>query len=253
MPQLDSIALRILRQRGTPPDGITVLHADLGAFVADIARIGRDPALLLLTIRALRQRSSGRVFMDDLVWILRASRRRIREWLEHLSAAGVLVYDATNGTLDVELPELSPPTWTEVHPPQLSIRHDLPTHWFIHVLPRIGRGAFIAYLYLLHRDGTSAPATLEIPMLARETRLRTILHARWALWRLRRAGLVALAAAQETLVVTDPPPLTSAERRALRRRRKFGRWTTWWTWLAVATLALLVVLALVAIHAAHPQ
>ena len=75
MQQRDRETLRILQRHGTPPDGVTMLRADLGSLVADIARVGRDPALLLLTIRALRQRSGGRVVMGDLVWILRASKR----------------------------------------------------------------------------------------------------------------------------------------------------------------------------------
>jgi len=253
MQQRDRESVRILQQRGTPPDGVTMLRTDLGAFIEDIAYVGREPALLLLTIRALRQRSGGRVFMDDLVWILGASRRRIRGWLEQLSTAGMLVFDATNGTLDVELPETAPPAWTDVHPPGLSIRHDLPTHWFIHVLPRIGRSAFAAYLYLLHRDGTSAPATLEMAALARELRFRTSVSARWRLRQLRRARLIARDAAHAALIVTDPPPLTASERRVLRRRRKFGRWLTAWTWVAVAALAALIVVALLAISAARQR
>jgi len=61
-------------------------------------------------------------------------------------------------------------------------------------------------LYLLRRDGTSAPATLEIATLARELRFRTNFHARWTLRRLRRARLIAPDPAHAVLVVSDPPP-----------------------------------------------
>jgi len=227
------------------------LAADLPTFFTDVRRVGRDPALLLLTMRALRQRSAGRISTDDLVWILGVGHRRIRRWLEQLSAVGVLVYDATNGTLDVELPEPLVPTWEDAQTPYLPLRHPLPTHWFIHLLPRIGRSAFVAYLYMLHRDGTSAPATLEIRALAEEARFRGVFSARWALWRLRRARLVLPDPAHAALVVTDPPPLTPAERRALRRRRKIGRWIPRWTWIALVALAVLVLLLVFVGRTAH--
>jgi hypothetical protein len=238
MQQPDSVSIRILRAHGTPPDGMMMLHVDLGEFFRMIARVGRDPALLLLTIRALRQRSGGGVRMHDLGWILGASPARIRSWLDRLVATGSLVYDATNGTVDVELPEAAP-TWRDIHPPAIPLRYELPTHWFIHALPRLGRASFVAYLYLLRRDGMSAPATLEIGSLAREARLGTALHARWHLRRLRRHGLIRPDRATESLLVVDPPPLTPAARRWLRRRRMAGT-AQRWMWLALAALIAVV-------------
>jgi len=222
MPQPDRIALRVLQQRGTPPDGVTTVRVDLAALFESLVEVGRDPALLLLTIRALRQRSGATLRLDDLVWVMRARRRRIRAWLDRLAAAGQLVYDVTEGVIEIELPEPMPPTWADVQPPHIPLRFELPTHWFIHVLPRLGRATFTTYLYLLRRDGLTAPATLDVASLTRDTLLRTRLHARWHLWRLRRHGLVALDAKAETLVVMDPPPLTPQGRRWLRHLRTTG-------------------------------
>lgn len=238
--QPDSVSIRILRAHGTPPDGMTVLRVDLAECFRMVARVGRDAALLLFTIRALRQRGGG-IRMHDLTWIMGASPRRIRVWLDRLVAAGSLVYDATNGTVDVELPEPATPTWTDIQPPGIPLRYELPTHWFIHVLPRLGRATFVTYLYLLRRDGMSAPATLEIASLAREAGFGTSLRARWHLRRLRRYGLIRPDAVTESLLVVDPPPLTPAARRWLRRRRMAGT-AQRWMWLALAALAIVMVL-----------
>ncbi|HEX6087072.1 MAG TPA: hypothetical protein VF266_21255 [Thermoanaerobaculia bacterium] len=222
MSHRDPVSVHVLQQRGTPPDGVTTVRVDLAAFFDMVPQVGRDPALLLLTIRALRQRSGRGIRLDDLTWIMGARARRIRAWLDRLATAGCLIYDATDGTVEIELPEPPPPTWTDVHPPHIPLRFELPTHWFIHALPRLGRATFVTYLYLLRRDGLSAPATLELTSLAREAAFRTTLHARWHLARLRRRGLVAPDAATESLVVMDPPPLTPAARRWLRQRRMTG-------------------------------
>jgi hypothetical protein len=251
MQQSDFVSIRILRAHGTPPDGMTVLHVDLAEFFRMVARVGRDAALLLLTIRALRQRSGGGIRMHDLAWIMGASARRIRAWLDRLVAAGSLVYDQTNGTVDVELPEVAPPTWTDIHPPGLPLRFELPTHWFIHVLPRLGRGTFVTYLYLLRRDGMSAPATLEIAALAREAARATSLHAQWYLRQLRRSGLIRFDPATESLLVLDPPPLTPASRRWLRRRR-MGETAQRWIWFALAALVALAITTLLLVLRTRP-
>jgi hypothetical protein len=249
MQQPDSI--RILRAHGTPLDGMTVLRVDLAEFFHMVARVGRDAALLLLTIRALRQRSGGSIRMHDLGWIIGASPRRIRAWLDRLVAEGNLVYDATNGTVDVELPEPATPTWTDIHPPGVPLRYELPTHWFIHVLPRLGRGTFVAYLYLLRRDGMSAPATLEIASLTREVGFRTSLYAQWCLRRLRRSGLIRFEPATESLLVLDPPPLTPALRRWLRRRR-MGDTAQRWIWFALAALVAVAISTAVVVLRTRP-
>jgi hypothetical protein len=251
MQQPDSVSIRILCARGTPPDGMMTLRVDLAEFFRLIADVGRDAALLLLTIRALRQRSGGGIRIHDLAWVTGASTARIRLWLDQLVAAGSLVYDATNGTVDVELPEPATPTWADIHPPAIPLRYELPTHWFIHVLPRLGRGTFVAYLYLLRRDGMSAPATLEIASLAREARLGTSLHARWHLRRLRRHGLIRPDKATESLVVVDPPPLTRGARRWLRRRRMAGT-AQRWMWFALAALVALAIIAVLLVARTRP-
>jgi hypothetical protein len=241
----DAIAVRILRQRGAPPDGITTFRTDLAELLRMVGRVGRDPALLLLTVRALRQRSGSSVRLADLAWIMGASPLRIRCWLDRLAAADLVVYDATNGTIDVEVRESGLATFAEVQPPHMLLRYELPTHWFIHVLPRIGRPAFAVYLYLLTRDGTQAPATLLLPLLAHAVGLRTVLHARLSLWRLRRFGLIARDPARSGLVVRDPPPLTPAARRRLRFRRRYGYAViTRWVGRIVVLLALLLAILL---------
>jgi hypothetical protein len=244
MPQPDRIALRVLQQRGTPPDGVTTVRVDLAAFFKSLAEVGRDPALLLLTIRALRQRTGATLRLDDLLWVMGARGRRIRAWLDRLAAEGQLVYDVTDGAIEIELPEPAPPTWTDVQPPHIPLRFELPTHWFIHVLPRLGRATFTTYLYLLRRDGLTAPATMDLASLTRDTLLRSPLHARWHLWRLRRHGLVALDRQAETLVVMDPPPLTPAARRSLRHLRTTGL-TPQRLVLAVVLVVATVVVAMV--------
>src|SRR5258706_2645065 len=98
-PQPEHVSVRILRTRGTPSDGVTTLAADLPAVFRSIAAVGPDAALLLLTIRALRQRSGGRIALRDLEWIMHAAGARVGAWLDRLAGAELLVYDRTNGTI----------------------------------------------------------------------------------------------------------------------------------------------------------
>lgn len=225
-----------------PSDGVTMLAADLGAVIRSVEVVGPDAALFLLAIRALRQRGGGRLALRDLQWIMQASPARLIAWLNRLAAVGLLVYDRTNGTIDVEFPEFpSGPVPTEPSALPFPIRHELPTHWFIHVLPRVGRRAYLIYLYLLTCDGMSMPATFAVSELASATGLPSGLHARWYLWRLAHARLVTREG--RGMVVHDPPPLTSSERRWLRLRRRMGTTTIRWLWLAAAVVLLLVVAA----------
>ncbi len=247
MSQPERVSVRILQQRATPAEGVTTVRVDLAAFFETVANVGRDPALLLLAIRALRQRGGQRMPFDDLAWIMRALANHVRAWLDRLAAAGQLVYDTSGGTVDIELPEPTPPAWTDLHPPHIPLRYELPTHWFIHVLPRLGRATFVAYLYLLRRDGLSAPATLVYASLATDAALGTTLHARWHLRRLRRFGLIA-PDASGALVVLDPPPLTPAARRWLRRRRLTG-WTLQRLLLALVVAVVIVAVLLLARYA----
>lgn len=250
MSQPERIFVRLLQQRPTPAEGVTTVRVDLAVFFDLAAQVGRDAALLLLTIRALRQRGGNRMPLDDLAWMLRARARDIRGWLDRLAAAGQLVYDATDGTVEIELAEPMPPAWTDIHPAELPLRMELPTHWFIHVLPRLGRASFVAYLYLLRRDGRSAPATLVVSALATDAALGTTLHARWHLRRLRRYGLIAPEGTSGALVVRDPPPLTPAARRVLRHRRMTG--TTPRRLLLLAAIVVLVLLAALVLARSAP-
>ncbi len=81
----------------------------------------------------------------------------------------------------------------------------------------------------------TAPATLEIASLTREAALATSLHARWHLRQLRRFGLTRFDSATESLFILDPPPLTPASRRWLRRRR-MGNTAQRWIWFALVAL-----------------
>lgn len=198
------------------------MDVDLSAFFALLARIGNDPGLLLLTLRALRQRSRyGGMRLTDLAWVLRASERSVGTWFERLSKEGLLVYEIqTDLGVDAFVVEIvddeTPPARPATDAMLPSVRHALPTHWFAQVLPRLGRVTFLAYLYLLARESAEGPsAALDLQHMARALRLWGARRARHHVLRLHRHGLVGRHP-RRGLVVTDPPPLTRHQRLHLR-------------------------------------
>lgn len=219
-----SLRIRVLRPDAPPLEGIQTIPTDLKRFFVIVRRVGRDSGLLLLTIRALRHRApQGQPEFTDLLWILGASPRRIRQWLETLSQAGLLVYDTTNARdlLILEIADLGPPpVFEDRGPDNATIHHEIPTHLFLHVLPRVGRLSFIYYLYLLAQEGApTTPAGLTLEQAIADLALKSEKHAKRELVRLERKKLVA-PHPSGVLLLRDPPPLSPIARRLLRLRAR---------------------------------
>lgn len=189
------------------------MKADLSLFFGIVEKVGRDEALLLLLIRALRIRDRlWALRLNDLAWMLRVSNRRVIRWLDHLVRKGHIVYTLRDfhrmPTVRVEIESADVLKLFE------SNVYELPTHWFETVLPLIGRTTFTVYLYLLscerHRPYTHVDhvvATVELPGRR---------HARRHLRRLKRRGLLKHHSEGRGLVVVDPAPPTRGERVRLR-------------------------------------
>ncbi len=239
--------VRILVPHETPAEGIPTISADLAAFFVIVGRVGRDEALLLLVIRALRQRTGERgLRLHDLVWVLRATEGGVYRWLDRLTHHGLVIYDGGRGdaeTLTIEVAAEESRGWV----PRM---HDLPSHWFAQTLPLVGRTTFTVFLFLLSRDSHEGLARIDD--IVRNVRLPNARHAHRHLGRLRAHAILAPHPTNGTLVVTDPPPLTARQRVRLRllalpflvaARREFAR-------LAIA-IVLLVILLLVAARDLH--
>lgn len=218
------VRIHVLRPDAPPVEGIQTLPTDLRRFFVIVRRVGRDSGLLLLTIRALRQRAPhGQPELTDLLWILGASRRRIRQWLETLSQAGLIVYDTTTteDLLILEIAEMGPPpVFEERSADNATIHHELPTHLFLHLLPRVGRLSFVYYLYLLAQESTpTTPAGLTVERAVEDLGLASEEHAMRELRKLERKKLVARHDSG-VLLLRDPPPLTPFARMLLRLRAR---------------------------------
>ncbi len=217
------LRIHVSSPRGRLPEGVSVVDVDLDSFFALLRKIGNDPGLLLLTLRALRQRSAyGGMRFLDLAWVLRTSERRVAKWFERLSAEGLVIYQLQSDLgIDVFTVEIveddtpsAPPRTDAVIP---SVRHALPTHWFAQVLPRIGRVTFLAYLYLLGRETDDKGPALDLKHMARALRLWTERRAHHHILRLHRHGMVRRHP-HRGLIVADPPPLTRTQHLHLRLR-----------------------------------
>ena len=203
-----------------PPLGLSLLGVDLGAFFVSAREIGPDPALALLAARALTLRRRGAVSFHDLGWVLGMRQRGVLHALRRLSDAGAIVWheEAGRGVVAVEvvgeIPGARPLFGPEDTPPFST--HALPTHWFVQVLPLVGRRAFLAYLYLRsreRRDGLTPP--LLVSALVRACRLRWQWQGHRVLRLLQRHRLVIPVGGQRYAVL-DPRPPTSLQRRFLR-------------------------------------
>lgn len=217
--------LRFLTPRAPMPEGVSVVPVDLAAFFVLVERLGRDEALLLLTVKALRQRTGVLALrMNDLAWMLRSTNRRITRWLDRLVRDGAVVYHIEDlWGIDTVMVELIVPPFE--HSPVTSARyegakhHELPTHWFVQVLPRVGRTTFVVYLYLLARETQrDDDAGFRMQEVVRRAKLWTRLHAGLHLRRLRKHALITRHPSGSGFVLSDPPPPTRWQRLLLRYR-----------------------------------
>lgn len=198
-----------------PPEGLLLMKTDLAAFFRLIETVGRDEALLLLVIRALRVRDGLLdVYVNDLAWMMRTRNRTVLAWLDRLVAHRLVVYTVktlpivtrTIDRVQVEIAERVPSA------PFVAMA-DLPTHWFVHVLPIVGRTTFAVYLYALSRE--THDGVLLVEDLVTVIGLRGRLHAHLHLRRLRRHGLL-LRDEVGNDIVADPPPPTRLRRLQMR-------------------------------------
>jgi hypothetical protein len=211
----DDTRLRFVTPRSEPPEGVSTVRADLSAFFIVVDRVGRNEALLLLLTKALRQRTGLLALrVNDLAWMLRVSNRSVIRWLDRLVQSGHVVYHVEDlWGIDTVLVEIVAGD-VEPHRYDRAVHQELPTHWFVQVLPLVGRTTFTVYLYLLwcepHRPGT------HIDHLRESVKLFSRPHARWHLRKLRRRALLARHREHGGLVVRDPTPPTQSERLRLR-------------------------------------
>ena len=211
----DNTRLRFLTPRPEPSEGVSVVHADLSAFFVVVDRVGRNEALLLLLTKALRQRTGLLALrVNDLAWMLRVSNRRVIHWLDRLVRSGHVVYHVEDlWGIDTVLVEIVA-GGVEPHRYERTVHQELPTHWFVQVLPLVGRTSFTVYLYLLWCE-PHHPET-HIDHLVGMVKLASRWHARWHLRRLRSQSLLQPHPEHHGLVVVDPRPPTRFQRLRLR-------------------------------------
>lgn len=211
----DATRLRFLVPRPDPGEGLTVVRADLSAFFVVIERVGRNEALLLLLAKALRQRTGLlNLRVNDLAWILRVPNRRVIRWLDRLVRQGLVVYHVEDlWGIDTVVVEIVGMPQTDALRFTHASHADLPTHWFVQVLPLIGRTTFAVFLYFLWCE-MQRPET-HIDHLADIVRLRGRLHAQWHVRRLRARRLL-VSHPEHGVIVSDPPPPSRRERLLLR-------------------------------------
>jgi len=203
--------------RGEPPEGLVIVKADLTVFFGLVQSVGRNEALLLLLVKALRTRYGPfRLRVYDLAWRMRVGHHRVIRWLDRLVAARLIVYTLQDllerDTVEVEIVSAKATALFD-----RSQHRELPTHWFEHVLPLLGRTTFTAFLYLLASEERGG---LHIDLLVSAARLRHRREARWHLRRLRAHGMLAEDGERSGWVVHDPPPLTQFQQLRLRFLRQ---------------------------------
>lgn len=249
----DSTRLRFLVPRSEPTEGLSTVTVDLNAFFDVVERIGRNEALLLLLVRALRQRTGFLALrVHDLAWMLRVPNRRVIRWLDRLTTERLVVYHVEDlwgvDTVSVEIAE-------QIARPTAFIgrtRHKLPSHWFVQTLPLIGRTAFTVYLFFHWRE--SDEAGFHVDHLVATARLRGRWHARFHIARLRRAQMLQPDVEDPAvLLLTDPPPPGRLQRLRLRFHALPGlRWRIAQILLLVLTAAIISAF-LAALHLLPPS
>jgi len=194
----DPTRIYFIAPRSAAAEGIATVPVDFAHLFSLVPSVGRNAALLYVTLRALRQTAGmGSFKVDDLVWMLRARPWRIHWWMHKLSKQRLLVYRLTNGYLtDVLLFQVATR-------PTMGREHDVPTHWFEQVLPLHPRTRFLVYLYVRSYEWGGAVASLSEKRMTRDLRLH-LFRARWHLWRLHHAGLIVRMRGEH--VVRDPAP-----------------------------------------------
>src|SRR5215212_4719537 len=184
----DNTRLRFVTPRPEPPEGVSTVRADLSAFFVVVDRVGRNEALLLLLTKALRQRTGLLALrVNDLAWMLRVSNRNVIRWLDRLVRERLVVYHVEDlwgvDTVIVEIVGgIGVPDAFE-----RTIHSDLPTHWFVQVLPIVGRTTFTVFLYFLWCEPQRSEA--HIDHLVETAALRGRAHATHVLRRLNAHGL----------------------------------------------------------------
>ena len=210
----DNTRLRFVTPRPEPAEGVSTVRADLSAFFVIVGRVGRNEALLLLLTKALRQRTGLLALrVNDLAWMLRVSNRHVIHWLDRLVRERLVVYHVEDfwgvDTVIVEIVGgIGVPNSFE-----REVHSDLPTHWFVQVLPIIGRTTFAVFLYFLWCEPQRADT--HIDHLVETVALRGRAHANSHLRRLHAHGLL-MPDASGGYVIRDPEPPTRLQRLQLR-------------------------------------
>lgn len=206
----DATRIYFLSPRAPAPEGIVTVPVDFAHLFSLIPRVGRNATMLYVTLRALRQTAGmGSFKVDDLVWLLRARPWRIWWWMHKLSKQKLLVYRLANGYFtDVLLFQVAAR-------PTMAREHDVPTHWFEHVLPLHSRTRFLVYLYVRSHEWGGDVASVSEERMIRDLRLHAV-RLRWHLRRLHRAGLVVRGRGEH--VVRDPEPASIIEHGEIRLR-----------------------------------
>jgi len=246
-----------LSPRSNRHEGLDSLSLDLAGFFASIAKLGRDEALLLLTLRALWQRSTSALRVDDLVWILRAPAWTIRRRLDRLVHHRRLIYELVplrNG--DRLVVEFMPVDVSDASPDGTRDQGTgIPTHWFVSALPVVGPASFVTYLALhLAPSDTENSTSSEISrrQLISMAGLSGPIHLRRHLFRLRRHGYLRRHQSRRLLVVHDPPLPAGLLRLRLRLRRIGALPVTWLDWLIVGLYFVPIILFLAILLTPNP-
>lgn len=248
--------LWFLGPRAEPSEGLSTIRTDLPGFFGIVRRVGPDAALLLLTMRALRQRAPvDAPRLSELSWMLVAHRGEVLGWLGRLARARLVVVDR-RGEDDVVVEVVAEPPSPASWPVDRDILpvppHALPTYWFVQVLPRLGRTTFLLYLYLLSREGAPQERTwVLVEQLARVANLRWAFSVHFHLRRLERAGMLRATRSGRGFIVLDPPPLTAAGRFHLQLLQ-WGYRPLPWRRMVIAALVIAGVLLILAYLVTHP-
>jgi hypothetical protein len=210
----DNTRLRFVTPRPEPAEGVSTVRADLSAFFVIVGRVGRNEALLLLLTKALRQRTGLLALrVNDLAWMLRVSNRHVIRWLDRLVRERLVVYHVEDfWGVDTVVVEIVGGIGVS-NAFERTIHSDLPTHWFVQVLPIIGRTTFTVFLYFLWCEPQRSET--HIDHLVETAALQGRAHAHFHLRRLHAHGLLVPNPAGGH-VVRDPEPPTRLQRLQLR-------------------------------------